>query len=441
MPVIETHTMLIKQRVAPSNRCHQRGAVVLVFALTLLVLIGFAGLAIDLGRFFVIKSELQNAVDACALAASTQLSPGQNNPAALVNAVAYGRVFSTGGAGNIAAIQNRANFQSEVVAIEPDQITFSDTLDGLYQTSAGANFNTARYARCTYPLAGLPIFFMRVLNPALGTQTVTAMATATLSPSSSSCAIPIGVCKAPGSTAANNFGHTPGDWLNAKKPYGTGNFGWIDFTPPAGGASELADQLTGSGQCALKTNDTVGEQGEIQSLDMAWNSRFGLYKGSINLSNAPPDKTGYAYSKDKNWPLGRDAYAGSSPPAVNYKTASTNTLYSSYQGDTPLGMPTQGYKTSTPPQHQEYGRKNRRLAVAPVVDCTVWNSSGSAQPAMEGWACVLMLNPIAAGTPPSPEVWDTPVLEFLGLSTTPGSPCATAGEAGTFGPLVPVLVQ
>ena len=437
------HAMRIKPRVTPSNRCQQRGAVVLVFALTLLVLIGFAGLAIDLGRFFVIKSELQNAVDACALAAATQLSPGQNNPAALSNAVAYGRVFSTGGTGNIGAIKNMANFQSEVVAIAADQITFSDTLDGTYQPSAGANFNTAAYAKCTYPLAGLPIFFMRVLNPLLSTQTVGAMAAATLAPSSSNCAIPIGVCKVPGSSAANNFGHTPGDWLSARKPYGTGNFGWIDFTPPAGGASELADLLTGSGQCALKTNDTVGEQGVIQSLDIAWNSRFGLYKGTTNLANAPPDKTGYAYSQDKNWPSGRDAYQGSSTVAgaVNYLFASTSALYSSYQGDTPLGMPTQGYKNATPAEHQEYGRKNRRLAVAPVVDCSVWNTSGSAQPAMEGWACVLMLNPIAAGTPKSPEVWDTPVLEFLGLSTTPGSPCATAGAAGRFGPLVPVLVQ
>jgi hypothetical protein len=32
-------------------------------------------------------------------------------------------------------------------------------------------------------------------------------------------------------------------------------------------------------------------------------------------------------------------------------------------------------------------------------------------------------------------------MEFLGLSTAPGSPCATNGAPGTFGPLVPQLVQ
>ncbi|MEZ5662936.1 MAG: Tad domain-containing protein [Burkholderiaceae bacterium] len=76
---------------------HQRGAVAVILGITVTVLIGFAGLAIDLGRFFIVKTELQNAMDACALSASTQLRPGQNNPNALTRAIAYGRVFTTGG--------------------------------------------------------------------------------------------------------------------------------------------------------------------------------------------------------------------------------------------------------------------------------------------------------------------------------------------------------
>ena len=44
------------------------------------------------------------------------------------------------------------------------------------------------------------------------------------------------------------------------------------------------------------------------------------------------------------------------------------------------------------------------------------------------------LNPMLGSSP-------VPAMEFLGLSTTAGSPCATNGEPGTFGPLVPQLVQ
>lgn len=424
----------------PARRRRQRGAVAIMFGLTLAVLIGFAGLAIDLGRFFVIKTELQNGMDACALAAASQLRPGQSNPNALTKAVAYGRVFSTGGVddvatapleGNIAAIKNLANFQSVVLNIQSENITFSNTLGGTYQSIAGgANYNTAAFAKCTYPMTGLPIFFMKVLNPSLTTQTVSAMAAATLAPSSSSCAIPVAACKAPGSTAASNFGLTVGQWLitpsGPGSPYGTGNFGWIDFTPPGGGANELANLLTGAGQCSMSIGSTVGQPGAISSLDVAWNSRFGQYKpggGNPQVATAPPDVTGYAYNAT-TWPPQANAYSGASAGAFNYLNASAN--HRPYQL-----TPPNPYTSLTQAQHQTFGR-SRRIAVAPVVDCTAWNVGG-ANPAIEGWACVLMLSPLFNGV--------NPTLEFLGLSTAVGSACSTNGEPGTFGPLVPQLVQ
>ncbi len=436
----------------PQRRWRQRGAVALIFGLSLVMLIGFAGLAIDLGRFFVVKSELQNAMDACALAAASQLRPGQNNPDALTKAVAYGRVFSTGGTAGIAEIMNRANFQSEVVDVASLDITFSDTINGSYRESASANPNTAQYAKCSYVLTGLPVLFMQVLqlqgeDTGPPTQSIAAMAAATLSPSNKTCAIPVGVCLAPSGTEANNFGLTPGQWLKAKSssPYGTGNFGWIDYSPPNGGASELADLLTGSGQCDLTNGDPVGEQGQKNSLDVAWNSRFGWYKnggGNPQLSTAPPDFTGYAYSAGTNWPSGANAYSGTSAVAgaLNYQAAAS--AYLPYQGDVPSGIEANTYSSSSVAQHMT-GRKNRRIVAAPVVDCSVWNTPpGNQQPKVQGWACMLMLSPFNVGNPKSgEEAWDTPMLEFIGLSTKPGSPCASGGGAGAGGPLVPQLVQ
>lgn len=425
--------------ISPRRR-RQRGAVALIFGLMLVVLIGFAGLAIDLGRFFVIKSELQNGVDACALAAASQLRPGQNNTGALTKAIAYGRVFSTGGvgdpateplAGNIEGIKNRVNFQGAVIDVAPDQITFADTLDGVFETAASADPNTAAFARCTAPLSGLPIYFMRVLSPWLGTQTVTAMAAATLAPSQSACAIPVAVCKVPGTTAASNFGLSIGQWLSPPvgpgSAYGTGNFGWVDYTPPGGGGSELASLLTGRGQCSITSATEVGEPGEIASLDVAWNSRFGLYKpgsGNPKVDTAPPDLTGYSYTS-ATWPLGANAYRGTVAGRSNYAAAAAS--HRPYQLSAP-----NPYSPLTDGQHRDFGR-SRRLVVAPVVDCGVWDDGGS-NPVVEGWSCVLMLNPLLSNT-------DVPGLEFLGLSTVSGSPCSTTGEPGAFGPLVPQLVQ
>ncbi len=434
------------------TRSRQRGAVALIFGLTLVMMIAFAGLALDLGRFFVVKSELQNAMDACALSAASQLRPGQNNPAALTKAVAYGQVFSKGGTGPLFVIRNRANFQSEVVDIADADITFSNEINGNYQDKDTANYNTAQYAKCSYTMSGLPVLFMHVLrlqgeDTGPTTQRIYAMAAATLGASSKTCAIPVGVCMGAGGSEANNFLLTAGQWLSAKSgsSYGTGNFGWIDFSPPNGGASEIADLLTGSGQCDLKVGAPVGQQGQKTSLDVAWNSRFGWYKGGSGnpqLSTAPPDFTGYAYSVGTNWPSGANAYKGTSvvSGALNYEDA-TN-AYTPYQGDTPKGIKSGSYSASTVAQHMT-GRKNRRIAVAPVIDCAVWNTPpGNQNPPIQGWACVLMLNPFAIGNPKAgDEAWDTAMVEFLGLAGKPGSPCATTGEVGTGGALVPQLVQ
>lgn len=52
------------------TRFRQRGAVAVVVGLTIVMLAGMVGLAIDGGHLYLTKTELQNASDACALAAS-----------------------------------------------------------------------------------------------------------------------------------------------------------------------------------------------------------------------------------------------------------------------------------------------------------------------------------------------------------------------------------
>ncbi len=51
----------------------ERGVILPIVGLTLAVLLGMAGLVIDLGAMFVAKTELQSAVDSCALAAAQEL--------------------------------------------------------------------------------------------------------------------------------------------------------------------------------------------------------------------------------------------------------------------------------------------------------------------------------------------------------------------------------
>lgn len=60
---------MVKQR-DPSR---QSGAIAVMTVLFVVVLIGFAALALDIGRLYVLRTEMQNAVDAAAMAAAAEL--------------------------------------------------------------------------------------------------------------------------------------------------------------------------------------------------------------------------------------------------------------------------------------------------------------------------------------------------------------------------------
>lgn len=431
----------------------ERGGVAIMFGLTLVVLIGFAGLVIDLGRFFVIKAELQNAMDACALSAASQLKPGAGDPNALVRAVAYGQVFITGPQ----SIQNRVNFQSIPLDAQILQITFATANGGPYQGLADADPNTAKFVKCAYSLAGLPVYLMRVLN-AVSTQEVGAMAVATRDEPTAPC-LPVAVCSS--TPTAPNFGYTIGQWMSAldgsSLDYGTGHFGWASLLAP-GSDKQIKDALTGNTQCDISgPSQTVHGTGVKAGLSKEWNTRFGVYAPSMNPATAPPDHTGYAYSdtadttKGKpsktvpNWTPapGFNAYSGV-PPLVPSGVQNYVGAYGVNRGyDTtapqPPGFPVSQYPTILgSAQLADLGRSNRRVVAAPVVDCSVWNVKPPAVKNLPvlGWACVLMLNPYDdSGAPSSPSY--TAKLEFRGRASDAGSPCAGGSEFA----IAPVLTQ
>ena len=100
-----------------------------------------------------------------------------------------------------------------------------------------------------------------------------------------------------------------------------------------------------------------------------------------------------------------------------------------------------GVTTTSSAEHLSLGA-DRRLATVPVVDCSSWTGSSPQTVPVLGYACILMLHPMANDNGPgaTDDVW----LEFRGNSADPSSPCATAGSVGgpgSGGPLVPALVQ
>ena len=75
----------MKNRQIPSRLsaflADQDGAIGIVIALLLPVLFGFAGLAVDIGHSYAVKSQLKNAADAGALSGARALVPYTGSPA------------------------------------------------------------------------------------------------------------------------------------------------------------------------------------------------------------------------------------------------------------------------------------------------------------------------------------------------------------------------
>jgi hypothetical protein len=401
----------------------QRGAVAVVVGLVMVVLVGFIGLALDGGHLYLTKTELQNTADSCALAASYELTGAPTiAPAAFARAEAAGRLVGR---------QNNVDFQGSGIVDGDISVTFGTVLSGGGWVSAGSAAPTSKYVRCTLTRNGIAPWFMQVMG--FGDQTVSSLATATLAPAQNNCGIPMSICsKGP----APNYGMTPGEWVSGFFGAGggvTGSFNWIDFTPPAGGASEVAALLKGSGVCSLSVTVPVGEPGALGAAGAkAWNTRFGLYQGGTDsVTTAPPDFSGYAYTPT-NWPTKVNALTDfrlrrSAHAPYGASVADGNAI-------TGLGINPSYNPTTTVGNHTLYGA-DRRLVTAPIVDCTGWVSSNTVP--IQGWACVLMLHPVDS-------VGDLVWMEYEGLASVAGSPCSTSGVTGgssSIGPMVPSLVQ
>jgi hypothetical protein len=289
---------------------------------------------------------------------------------------------------------------------------------------------------CIARADGIVPWFMGVLG--VGAQSVSATAVATLASSQVNCGIPLATCSKGPANGAPPFGLNVGQWYSSRFSAGggiSGNFNWIDFTPPSGGESELSALMTGSGVCNLNVTTPVGQTGVLgNAMAKAFNSRFGLYMGgggNPSIDTATADFTGYSYTAT-NWPAQSNALGDF------LARRNTNDPYGISINDgnaiTGLNISNAYNPTTTAAQHKAKGA-DRRLVVAPIVDCAGWATSNTTN--IQAWACVLLLHPIGG---PNDDVF----FEYRGLSSDPNSPCATSGAAGgpgSVGPQVPTLVQ
>ena len=393
----------------PARQC---GAVAILVALALVLLVGFVGLAIDGGHLYLTKTELQNSADACALAASNELTT--------LTSANYSKAVA---AGQTVAYRNKVNFQGSAIVAGNVSVSFGGDLKAgtswiTTATAAGSTTPRPAYVRCTVTRPGIAMFFMSVLG--FGSQTAASLATAALVPSQGTCVASVGLCTV-GSTTAP-FGLSAGNWYTGPAWTLIGFNGNIKET-------DVVTSLELNGTCSVKIGQTVGlvtVNGSGLPIAKAWNTHFGLYQG-YTVPTPPPDFTGYSYTA-KNWPSSNNALSDFISKRSSFTPYGSN-------GDTTTGLSMGGgFKPAAQSDYQTYGA-NRRMIVTPIIDCS---KNSGAMPILE-FGCVLMLQPFSKTS-------DAPInLEYEGLASASGSPCGGAagipGSSTSSGVMVPALVQ
>ena len=130
-----------------NKRRGERGSVLAISALGMLTVLLAVGLGIDVSRFYLAKTELQNAADAAALAGVSALN---SSPAGIEEAT--DRAVLT---------MNNYNFDQQAVAFSRANVQFAKNLDGPYisEASAQADPEDIRFVKVTTPDSPVGVSF------------------------------------------------------------------------------------------------------------------------------------------------------------------------------------------------------------------------------------------------------------------------------------------
>lgn len=327
----------------------QRGSVLVATAAGLSIILGMACLAVDGGKIYLTKSELQAASEACTLSATNDLS---DVLAAGSNSALTTALKKAEGSGKYIASLHKVGYQKSAIDKSEVFVEFSDQTQATWKsatsTVSSADYGKLSVVRCSVKLSRTelqPVFMQAAGISAGGSTLMAASSKGTLAASQASCALPMALCTTNNtrgtSTSSSNYGFTKGNWYSLGfndartagsdeefRAYTSSNnnrgFRWVDFYPgdttgtcsQSGsketdmwpGESKVACLIRGTGQCKLPapvastSSCTVGKRNptlaagcltpiatpgvSIAKLAEVYNSRFGLYRsGSIYNSN------------------------------------------------------------------------------------------------------------------------------------------------------------
>jgi Flp pilus assembly protein TadG len=276
------------------------GTVWIYVAVSAATMLGMVGLALDVGRFWNLNTEAQDAADAAALAAASQLNGNAGAIARATNAamtnplVTNAQAFSSAGHGTVTIAST--TFYSALPADDSLPMTSGTTT---------TDDTKARFVQVTTQQLPHANWFL----PAVGASANASMnATAVAGNTQVACKIsPLVVCNPEESNANLGAGFTLSMWqgkqllLKAAQSgaqWQPGNFGLLDTATGSQSVQDIAHELAAgaSGQCTSNVPNT--KPGQSQGMREALNTEFDMWQNPFFGSTPAKNNSAWAPAVD-----------------------------------------------------------------------------------------------------------------------------------------------
>lgn len=306
----------------PSLRDDQSGLALIYVTVLLPIIIGFALLAVDVGRYMTLNSSLQHGADALALAGAAELdgSPSAitRSESAMQRFITQNTALFTSSAATVGWADVTTCYLSAIPADDATPIPDSDCLDIADNDAKEASSLATKFLRVVVDPKNYDTIFPATIIGALS-NTVQTQAEAVAGFQAAACNFtPLFLCNPFEESATTSYDdhgliEFSQRWQDRRRALrflsvATGNtvtavpgqYGFLD--PVTGnGKKALGDEIASVSPDLCYIRDKIEtKQGDMADLRNAFNTRFDLYFGSYSKNDYPPAvnvRKGYALAK------------------------------------------------------------------------------------------------------------------------------------------------
>jgi hypothetical protein len=355
----------------------ERGAVMVLFVIALVAIIGAAGLALDSGHTMLNKTRLQNTVDAAALSAAKTLDDTGDEALSRAEALA---MF----AGNAAGPGNQEIATAYGGGGLTVTVEFSQTLNPFLPGTFPPEYVRVRAQNFT-----MPAWFSQVLGIAQKTTAASAVAGPSPTVGQACNVLPVMVCGDP-AAGPPYWGYTPGDLDVLKSSaqggsheIGPGNFQLIRLG--GSGGSVIRDNMAGSYDNCASIGDVIETEpgNSVGPVVQGLNTRFGNFTGPMNGMQDvyPPDVVTQQPIPPLEYDADTDQIMHQGAPINDPSSIFSFSNYVDRVDNDNLD------NIASPIGNGAY---NRRNTAVPIGDCSA-ATNGQGQVPLLGFGCYFML--------------------------------------------------